>query len=72
MVVEDAMTSGASALEAVNALRQEHFKVLGVLALVDREQGGRLRIEKAGLPFLSVFTAAELLDASGAKSQAPF
>lgn len=72
VVVEDAMTSGASALEAVSALRQEHFEVIGVLTLVDREQGGRLRIEQAGLPFLSVFTAAELLDASGARSQAPF
>jgi orotate phosphoribosyltransferase len=44
--------------------------VVGVLCLVDREQGGRLRIERAlaevptsddaEVPFLSVFTAADV------------
>jgi orotate phosphoribosyltransferase len=63
-VVEDSMTSGASALEAVSALREEGYTVAGVLTLVDREEGGRLRIEQAGLPFHAVFTAAELLDAA--------
>lgn len=63
LVVEDSMTSGASALEAVSALREEGFQVAGVLTLVDREEGGRLRVEQAGLPFRAVFTAAELLDA---------
>jgi orotate phosphoribosyltransferase len=66
LVVEDSMTSGASALEAVSVLREAGYSVAGVLTLVDREQGGRERITGAGLPFLAVFTAAELLEAAGA------
>jgi orotate phosphoribosyltransferase len=39
--------------------------VAGVLCLVDREQGGREKIEAAcnGAPFLSVFTATEVRSA---------
>jgi orotate phosphoribosyltransferase len=68
LVVEDAMTSGASALEAVAALRAGGFTVAGVLTLVDRQEGGRRRIEEAGVPLLVVYTAAELLEAAGGPS----
>ncbi len=66
VVVEDAMTTGSSALEAVVAVRREHAaEVLGVLALVDREQGGRDRLRsEAGLELLTIFSAEELLAAS--------
>jgi orotate phosphoribosyltransferase len=63
------MTTGASALEAVGALREQGYAVAGVLTLVDREEGGRRRMEEAGLPFLTVFTASELLDAAGARAR---
>jgi orotate phosphoribosyltransferase len=35
--------------------------VIGVFALVDREQGGRQLIEETGLPVFALFTASELL-----------
>jgi orotate phosphoribosyltransferase len=61
VVIEDVITSGASALRAVEAVMAAGAEVLGVLAIVDREQDGRARIEKAGYGVIALFTAAELL-----------
>ncbi|MEQ9569929.1 MAG: orotate phosphoribosyltransferase [Longimicrobiales bacterium] len=66
LVVEDSMTSGGSALKAVEVLREHGCTVVGVLTLVDREEGGRERLDAAGLPLVAVYTGAELLDAARA------
>jgi orotate phosphoribosyltransferase len=54
-VVEDVVTTGASTLKAVERVRSEGFKVLGVIALVDREEGGRQAVEAAGVPLRAIF-----------------
>jgi orotate phosphoribosyltransferase len=64
VVVEDVITSGDSALRAVGAVRAAGGHVLGVLAVVDREQGGRERLEEEGLNSVALFTATELLQGS--------
>lgn len=61
VVVEDAITSGGSALEAVAALEAHGARILGVLAVVDREEGGADRIREAGHPVVALCTASELL-----------
>lgn len=61
VVVEDVITTGGSALKAVEAIREAGGHVLGVLALVDREEGGREVLEGAGLPVVSMVRATELL-----------
>jgi orotate phosphoribosyltransferase len=48
VVVEDVITTGASALRAAAAVEQFGATVLGVLAVVDREEGGREAIEARG------------------------
>ena len=45
VVVEDVITSGGSALKAIEAVRQEGGASWGVLAVVDREEGGRAALE---------------------------
>ncbi len=70
MVVEDSMTSGGSALKAVEVLRAYGCDIAGVVTLVDREEGGRARIEEAGLPLVAVFTGGELLEAARAAEAA--
>lgn len=60
VVVEDVITSGASALTAIEVIRAAGGAVLGVLAVVDREAGGRERIRAAGVPVLSLVSATEL------------
>ncbi|CAN5662661.1 orotate phosphoribosyltransferase [soil metagenome] len=47
-VVEDVITSGSSALSAIEAVEQAGGTVAGVLALLDREEGGRDKIESRG------------------------
>lgn len=63
VVTEDVVTTGGSALRAIEALEAAGATVLGVLAVVDREQGGRDRLEEAGYALVSLFTASELLAA---------
>lgn len=61
VVVEDVITTGGSAVKAVDAVRAAGGDVLGVLALVDREEGGREALEAAGLQVLRLATASDLL-----------
>jgi orotate phosphoribosyltransferase len=60
VVVEDVITSGASALRAVDAVRAAGGTVLGVLAVVDREAGGREKIEAAGVGVIALVGVSEL------------
>jgi orotate phosphoribosyltransferase len=61
VVVEDVITTGGSALKAVEAIRAAGGNVQGVLALVDRQEGGREALETAGLKVMSLVTAEQLL-----------
>lgn len=61
IVTEDAITTGASALDAISAVRAEGGIVAGVLAVVDRDDGGREAIAAAGVPVHALVTATELL-----------
>jgi orotate phosphoribosyltransferase len=60
VVVEDVITSGASALKAVEAVRAAGGTVLGVLAVVDRQQGGVAAIEAAGFVVVALTTTTAL------------
>lgn len=62
VVVEDVVTSGDSALRAIQVVEEAGGRVIGVLTVVDREERGRERIERAGYPLIALFTASELLD----------
>jgi orotate phosphoribosyltransferase len=61
VIVEDVITTGGSALRAVQGARDVGLSVLGVLAIVDREEGGRPAIEAAGYQVHCLTTVSELL-----------
>ena len=61
VIVEDVITTGGSAHEAIVAVESEGGQVLGVLAVVDREEGGRAVLEQAGYAVEALVTASELL-----------
>lgn len=61
VVVEDAVTTGASLLAALKVVERHGALVAGVLALVDRQEGGGQRMLEEGYDFRAVFTAAELV-----------
>ena len=60
VVVEDVITTGQSALEAVAQVRQAGGQVLGVLAVIDREEGGREAIAAGGVLATALVLASEL------------
>jgi orotate phosphoribosyltransferase len=61
VVIEDVITTGGSALRAAEAIRAAGGIIAGVLALVDREEGGREALEAAGLAVLTLARASEIV-----------
>lgn len=59
-VIEDVITTGGSALRAAAAIQSAGGVVIGILALVDREEGGREALEIAGFPVISLVTASAI------------
>jgi orotate phosphoribosyltransferase len=60
VVIEDVITTGGSALRAIEAVTQAGAAVLGVLAVVDREEGGRRALEQEGWRVLSLTNTSDL------------
>ncbi len=60
VVVEDVVTSGGSALRAIEAVREEGGEVVGVIALVDRHEGGTEKLKSAGFSLVSLVEGYEL------------
>lgn len=61
VVIEDVITTGGSALKAIDAIKSAGAQVIGVLSLVDREEGGRERIEAEGYAVRSLARAREII-----------
>lgn len=60
VVLEDVVTTGQSALKAVERLRDAGYSVEEVISLVDRQQGGAELYQSEGLKFHTVFTIQDL------------
>ena len=60
-VIEDVITTGGSALRAAEAVRAAGGTVAGILALVDREEGGRDALVSAGLPVVALTRASDIV-----------
>jgi orotate phosphoribosyltransferase len=58
-IVEDVVTTGASTIKAVDRVRAEGLVPLGVVALVDREEGGREAVEAHGVKLFSLFKRSD-------------
>lgn len=62
VLLEDVVTTGGSTLRAAEVLRYSGALVVGVIALVDRVEGGAEAIQGARLPFLSLYTRHDFED----------
>src|SRR6478672_11095177 len=60
VVLEDVVTTGQSAMKAVERLRQAGYTVEQVIALVDRQQGGAEFYDSVGLKFQTVFSIQQI------------
>ncbi len=61
VIVEDVTTTGGSSIKAVDRAKEEGLVVLGIVTLVDREEGARANIEAEGQVLRSVFTRTEIV-----------
>ncbi len=59
-VLEDVVTTGQSALKAVDRLTQAGYEVDQILALVDRQQGAAEHYANRNLPFQALFSIRDL------------
>lgn len=60
-LLEDVITTGGSSLQAVEALREAGVRVVGIVALVDRLEGGAQAIRDAGLPLIALATRRDFM-----------
>lgn len=62
LIVEDLITSGSSILETAEPLKNEDLIVTNAIVLLDRQQGGKENLERAGINVKSIFKMDELLE----------
>ena len=67
VILEDIATTGQSAVDAAEALREAGAVVDRVVVVVDREEGARENLADSGLELESLVTASELLADAGAE-----
>jgi orotate phosphoribosyltransferase len=60
MIVEDVMTTGGQVLESCKVLTEMGVKIDRIVGVIDRLEGARENIEKAGYVFESLFTTKDL------------
>ncbi len=70
VVIDDVVTRGESTIAAIKAVENEGGRVAFVAVLLDRQEGGRQKIEALGHQVIALFTRAELLG-QDAKSHQP-
>lgn len=63
VVVEDVITSGGQSIASCDALRERGADVVGVVCVIDRENGGGENLAGEGLELKSLFTISALRDA---------
>ncbi len=61
VVMEDVVTTGGSTLRSISRCREAGLNVEGVVALVDRCEGGRQSIEQEGIKLYSLYSREDFL-----------
>jgi uridine monophosphate synthetase len=61
LLIEDVVTFGSSILETASVLRKHDLVISDVIILLDREQGGKKRLEENGIRLHAVLSVFDLL-----------
>jgi orotate phosphoribosyltransferase len=61
VIVDDVITTGKSTIEAINRAKEEGLKIAKVIALIDRQEGGREAVEASGYKLDSIITREEVM-----------
>lgn len=61
VIIDDVVTTGDSIVKSIEICRDHRLTPIGAMALVDRGEGGKRKIKKAGVPFYSLFSIKDLI-----------
>lgn len=61
VIVDDVTTTGQSAMKSIEILKNAGAKVVLVISILDRQEGAAELYKAAGIPFQSLFTAADFI-----------
>jgi len=61
VIVEDTVTTGGSTIRAINTIREAGFEIGGVVAVVDRLEGGAAAIAEAGVNFNALYDRTDFM-----------
>lgn len=61
-LLEDVITTGGTLLKAVDRVREQGLTIVAIMGVLDREQGGRENLAKAGFSLHTLFTRRNLLE----------
>ncbi len=61
VIIEDVVTTGASTLKAIDGALHAGFQIVTVLALVDRQEGGREELQRKGHEIEAIYTTEDLM-----------
>lgn len=62
VIVDDVITTGKSTIEAINRAIEAGLKVVKVIALIDRQEGGKENIETLGYKVEAIITRDEVME----------
>jgi orotate phosphoribosyltransferase len=62
VIVDDVITTGKSTIEAINRVKEEGLEIIKVIALIDRQEGGREAVEASGYKLDSIITREEVME----------
>jgi len=61
VIVDDVITTGKSTIEAITRTKETGLEIVKVIALIDRQEGGREAVEKLGYKLDSIVTREEVM-----------
>lgn len=64
VMLEDVVTTGGTLIKACQRVKDAGLDIVGVISVLDREEGGREALAEAGYELTSIFTRSELLHAA--------
>jgi len=62
VIVDDVITTGKSTIEAITRSKEAGLKIVKVIALIDRQEGGREAVEILGHKLESIITRDEVME----------
>jgi orotate phosphoribosyltransferase len=68
VIIDDVITTGKSTIEAITRAKKTGLEIVKVIALIDRQEGGREAVETSGYKFDSIITKDEVMERYGHKN----